>query len=125
MCVGCGAGIGGYLCSAPSGKCTAAFEKGGSDCPKNGGSGGGGAGWFGGGSGAAMYTYTGGGGGGGSSWAASDVAILSTQPGSGINPGGIFMASWLGQAGLGGAGLQSTGAGDPQPGRPGQMTLTL
>ncbi len=120
-----GAGIGGYMCNIPSAKCVASYEKGGFDCPKNGGSGGGGAGWFGGGSGSAMYTYTGGGGGGGSSWAASDVAILSTDSGVGISPGGIFMASWLNQAGMGGTGLQSPASGDPLPGRPGQMTLTL
>ena len=72
-----------------------------------------------------MYTYTGGGGGGGSSWAASDVAILSTDSGVGISPGGIFMASWLNQAGMGGTGLQAAFTGDPLPGRPGQITLTL
>ncbi len=120
-----GAGIGGFLCSASSGKCTASYEKGGVDCPGNGGSGGGGAGWFGGGSGAAMYTYTGGGGGGGSSWAAADVVVLGSDPGVGIDPGGIFMASWFGQAGKGGSGSQTPGGGTPQSGRAGQITLTL
>ena len=120
-----GAGIGGNLCPPASGKCLASFEKAGSDCPGNGGSGGGGAGWFGGGSGAAMYTYTGGGGGGGSSWAAADVTVIKSETGSGTNPGGVFAASWQGQAGSGGLGLQQAFAGDPKSGRPGQINLTL
>ena len=120
-----GAGIGGFVCAAPSGACTASYQKAGTGCPTNGGSGGGGAGWYGGGSGAAMYTYTGGGGGGGSSWIAADVTKLTSNPGGLGSPGGVYMASWQGQAGSGGTGVQGAFLGNPQPGRPGQITLTL